>query len=110
LGAQNNSCEFATYVYNEVMIKVSNFRLTQTAATDLNADREKPSVTVLPLRTSSEESLEPVLSVTQFALEAGVTPQAVRKMIAEGRLKASKIGNQHSIPVGELVRYLQTIG
>jgi len=37
-------------------------------------------------------------SVTEFAKEVSVTPQAVRKAIKEGRLSASKIGKQWVIP------------
>lgn len=46
------------------------------------------------------------LSVTMFAKEAGVTPQAVRKMISEGRLTSRKVGEQHVILREELNRYL----
>ena len=49
-----------------------------------------------------------VISVSEFADQAGITSQAVRKMIAEGRLHAKKIGKQHTVPLGELNRYLQT--
>ncbi len=47
------------------------------------------------------------ISVSEFAHEAGVTPQAVRKMIAEGRLHAKMLGNQYVIERDELYRYLK---
>ncbi|MDO8662910.1 MAG: helix-turn-helix domain-containing protein [Candidatus Omnitrophota bacterium] len=47
------------------------------------------------------------LSVTQFAKEAGITQQAVRKMISERRLSAKMLGEQYTISREELVRYLQ---
>lgn len=57
--------------------------------------------------TSSQDSVyAEMLSVTQFADQAGVTPQGVRKMISEGRLNAVKIGEQHIILKSELERYL----
>ena len=45
------------------------------------------------------------LSVSQFAKEARVTPQAVRKMISERRLNAKKVGEQYIIDREELKRY-----
>ncbi len=50
--------------------------------------------------------MDELLSVSQFAAMAKVTPQAVRKMIAEGRLRAAKVGQQHVIVRDELARYL----
>ena len=50
--------------------------------------------------------MDELLSVSQFAAMAKVTPQAVRKMIAEGRLRAAKVGQQHVIVREELSRYL----
>lgn len=46
------------------------------------------------------------LSVSMFAKKASVSPQAVRKMISEGRLKAQRIGEQYVIAEKELDRYL----
>lgn len=46
------------------------------------------------------------LSVSQFAKEARITPQAVRKMIGERRLSAKKVGEQYIIDRDELKRYL----
>ena len=50
--------------------------------------------------------MDELLSVSQFASIAKITPQAVRKMIAEGRLRAAKVGQQHVIVRDELTRYL----
>ena len=50
--------------------------------------------------------MDELLSVSQFASIAKITPQAVRKMIAEGRLRAAKVGQQHVIVRDELARYL----
>lgn len=47
-----------------------------------------------------------LLSVTEFASEADVSAQAVRKMIAEDRLHAEKVGEQYVITRNELNRYL----
>lgn len=47
------------------------------------------------------------ISVTQFAREAHITPQAVRKMIVERRLSAKKVGEQYIIERQELKRYLE---
>ena len=54
----------------------------------------------------SIEAERDLLSVSQFADEARITPQAVRKMIAEERLRAKKVGEQHVISRAELNRYL----
>ena len=50
--------------------------------------------------------MDELLSVSQFAAIARVTPQAVRKMIAKGRLRSAKVGQQHVIVRDELARYL----
>ena len=50
--------------------------------------------------------MDELLSVSQFAAMARITPQAVRKMIAKGRLRAAKVGQQHVIVRDELARYL----
>lgn len=67
-------------------------------------DREA-TVEIRRFKVSFEER-ERLLSVTQFSDEARITQQAVRKMIAEGRLRAQKIGEQHVISRDELNRYL----
>ena len=54
----------------------------------------------------SAHQMDDLLSVSQFATLARVTPQAVRKMIAQGRLRAAKVGQQHVIVREELARYL----
>lgn len=54
----------------------------------------------------SAKQMEDLLSVSQFAAIARVTPQAVRKMIAKGRLRSAKVGEQHVIVRDELTRYL----
>jgi len=69
-----------------------------------SADREA-TVEVRRVKVSFQE-LERLLSVTQFSEEADITQQAVRKMIAEGRLRAQKIGEQYVISRDELNRYL----
>ena len=57
-------------------------------------------------RTPNVTRMDELLSVSQFASIAKITPQAVRKMIAEGRLRAAKVGQQHVIVRDELTRYL----
>jgi len=47
-----------------------------------------------------------LLSVTQFADDAGISGQRVRKMIADGRINAHKVGEQHVISRDELNQYL----
>ena len=69
---------------------------------------ETPYRSVLPSSSYAAKSSEKVLTVSQFADEAKISPQAVRKMIAEGRLLANKVGKQHTVPIAELYRYLQT--
>ena len=54
----------------------------------------------------SREEVSDLLSVTQFADEADISTQAVRKMIAEGRLEAQKIGEQYVIHREKLSEYL----
>lgn len=68
-------------------------------------DQRDSTIAIRRFRVIAEEQTE-LLSVSQFADEAQITPQAVRKMIAEGRLRASKIGEQHAISRDELDRYL----
>ncbi len=54
----------------------------------------------------SATQMDELLSVSQFAAIARITPQAVRKMIARGRLQAGRVGQQHVIVRDELARYL----
>ena len=58
------------------------------------------------VKAPSAARMDELLSVSQFAAIAKVTPQAVRKMIAKGRLRAAKVGQQHVIVREELSRYL----
>jgi len=46
------------------------------------------------------------MSVPEFAKEAGVTRQAVIKMIATGRVQADKVGERYIIAPEELAKYL----
>ncbi len=71
-------------------------------------EKEAEYKSILPMSSFTAKAAENVLSVSQFAKEARITTQAVRKMIAEGRLHARKLGKQHTIPIEELHRYLQT--
>ena len=65
----------------------------------------EPTVEIRGFRISTRTEAD-LLSVSQFADEARITPQAVRKMIAEDRLRAQKVGEQHVISRDELNRYL----
>jgi excisionase family DNA binding protein len=56
--------------------------------------------------TISAQASPPSLTVNEFANKASVTPQAVRKMILEGRLEAVNLGKQYLIGQDELDRYL----
>ena len=58
------------------------------------------------IKAPSAARMDELLSVSQFAAIAKITPQAVRKMIAKGRLRAAKVGQQHVIVRDELARYL----
>lgn len=63
------------------------------------------TVRIYPFHVTTKQ-LEELLSVTQFSDEAGVSPQAVRKMISEDRIHAQKLGEQYVISREELNRYL----
>lgn len=52
------------------------------------------------------ETSSNLLSVSEFAVLAGISRQAVLKMIAEKRVHADKVGEQHVISRNELDRYL----
>lgn len=69
-------------------------------------DTPGEAVSAVPMSVSTV-SREHFVSASQFAKEAGITPQAVRKMISERRLKAFKIGQQHVINKEDLLRYLR---
>ena len=47
------------------------------------------------------------MSVIEFADEAGVSRQAVIKMIATGRIQAEKVGERYIIAPEELAKYLR---
>ncbi len=64
-------------------------------------------VSDLKITIIKSESDKGTLTVTEFAEEARITPQAVRKMISEERLEAAKMGHQYLIQKEELFRYLQ---
>ena len=66
----------------------------------------QPSNRTPNIKAPSAARMDELLSVSQFASIAKITPQAVRKMIAEGRLRAAKVGQQHVIVRDELARYL----
>jgi len=92
------------------MIRITN---VQISGRNLNGDAFRFSVCQDELQLLSKTpsriehgANESWLSVTMFAKEAGVTPQAVRKMISEGRLTSRKVGEQHVILIEELNRYL----
>ncbi len=64
-------------------------------------------VSDLKITINKNESDKGTLTVTEFAEEARITPQAVRKMISEERLEAAKMGHQYLIQKEELFKYLQ---
>lgn len=47
-------------------------------------------------------------SVTKLAEKAGVTPQAIRFALKEGKMEARKIGNSWVIPDSEAKNWLQS--
>ncbi|GEM_PF-1980868 len=60
---------------------------------------------IVDLRINKSESRRE-MSVPEFAKEAGVTRQAVIKMIATGRVQADKVGERYIIAPEELAKYL----
>lgn len=91
------------------MIQVTNFKIT-TGSGALSVQEGEPEYkSILPMNSFTAKTSEKVLSVSQFASEARVSTQAVRKMIADERLHARKLGKQYTIPVEELHRYLKTL-
>ena len=95
------------------MIELKNFKMTVgnglnptsvTPTTKQNGEKGdldiKLNVHILKPSFTSDE-----LSVSEFASEANVTPQAVRKMITEGRVQARRLGNQYVISAEELHKY-----
>jgi len=105
----NKGCVIATFMYNITMIKVRNFKITQVSdGKDNSFEYQKHVLVPLPKIRVEEEERPDELSVTEFAEQAGITPQGVRKMISEDRLSALKLGKRYVINKEELVRYLQT--
>ncbi len=92
---------------SDLKITINNSEKVDTEEFQLEEeDRFKslqPSLRILILTDSDKDTL----TVTEFAEEARITPQAVRKMIGEERLEAAKMGNQYLIQKEELFRYLQ---
>jgi len=96
------------------MLKIKDFKTTvkeestsvQLDFSDTQAEHAKISPRFYFNEISTDE-LPEALSVSQFAEEACVTPQAVRKMISETRLQAKKLGEQYIILRNELNRYLE---
>lgn len=91
------------------MIEVSNVSITtadnsQTQVRFLEFNKEdKPLTAIMRVETKRDGNF---LSVSQFAKEAHVSPQAVRKMINERRVSAEKLGEVYIIAREELNRYL----
>ena len=54
--------------------------------------------------------LENYITVSEFAEDARITTQAVRKRIKKRQLVATKIGHQYLIQEKELVKYLEGKG
>ena len=91
------------------MIKVSDLKITINKSEKVNTEKfqlEDNFKSLQPLRILTDFNKD-TLTVTEFAEEARVTTQAVRKMISEERLEAAKMGNQYLIQKEELFRYLQ---
>ena len=85
-------------------MEITTFQLNEAPETTPSGS-VSPTISLGNVRITREEGPE-LLSVTQFADEADITTQAVRKMIAEGRLEAHKIGEQHVIYREKLNEYL----
>lgn len=88
------------------MIEFSNFQFTSNSDSSY-VGIQFPIGSLGGSSIPRVEAMQPeYLSVTQFANSCMITPQAVRKMIAERRLEALKMGEQYMIPYPELTRYL----
>ena len=101
------------------MIKIENFKVTfsDSQASSISPPEEKKEakenaqqtlrfhIQVLKPTIYSDDKEE--ISVSEFAREAGITSQAVRKMIAEGRLQAKRLGNQYAIKREDLYKYFE---
>ena len=51
--------------------------------------------------------LENYITVSEFASDARIATQTVRKRIGKGQLVATKVGHQYLIQEKELVKYLE---
>lgn len=93
--------------YTSNMIKVSNLEITATGNSQVRllelSSEERPFIPDMRIEAKMNSNF---LSVSQFAKEADITPQAVRKMISERRLGAEKLGEIYIIAREELDRYL----
>lgn len=87
------------------MITIKNFviKINQRCS----GVRFNDSLLPLPQVEIKNQQKQKFLSVSEFAKEAHITPQAVRKMISEKRLNANRLGEQYVIDREELNRYLQ---
>jgi excisionase family DNA binding protein len=88
------------------MITVSDFKITINRKVNTEKFQEDKIKPLPPLRILTDSDKN-TLTVTEFAEEARITPQAVRKMISKERLGAAKMGHQYLIQKEELFRYLQ---
>jgi excisionase family DNA binding protein len=99
--------KLATFDYYLCMVRLENFKVTcgqEVQPLIRVADNQAPFRFHIhfPESDTNEE-----ISVSEFADEADITPQAVRKMIAEGRLQAKRLGNQYVLSKKDLYKYLQ---
>ncbi len=94
------------------MIKVLNFKIVEFNGVERSIAEEAMVFTAeqspkYNLLKVSNNPIPDAISVKEFADAADITPQAVRKMISENRLKADMLGSQYVINKEELARYLQ---
>ena len=96
-------------------MEIKNFKITVAEGVLASGDISAASSTngnitlgdhVIGMNTGSNNIDGKCISVTEFSRRVGVTPQAVRKMISEGRLEAKKIGEQYVIEEKEVDVYL----
>jgi excisionase family DNA binding protein len=96
------------------MIEIKNFRISSNQNSSIaqlvyqhDQDKYNESNGIFYVIRNTTEGLPSFLTVTQFAREARITPQAVRKMIIERRVNAKKMGEQYIISREELSHYLK---
>lgn len=53
--------------------------------------------------------IEETVSTGKFARAFGISPEAVRGMVARGELRGGRVGKQLRIPASELVRYQEKV-